>query len=134
MWKTSGFYCYVVLSRKHWSSWIQTGKISYKRNKWVSINNKSKFLTYIYKEIKILANNLHFYYLLTFLTLSVPKYLATLLVPGGGSYMTPPLIPPLYDLELWNKKHLVRNYKNSLNLFFGDVSPSKMGKTAKNRF
>jgi hypothetical protein len=35
------------------------------------------------------------------LTLSMSIYLANLFEPGGGgSYMTPPLIPPLYDLEL----------------------------------
>ena len=36
------------------------------------------------------------------LTLSVSIYLANQFEPGGGSYMTPPppLIPPLYDLEL----------------------------------
>ena len=53
---------------------------------------------------------------------------------GGPIRPPPPLIPPLYDLKLWIKKHLVRNHKNRQNFFLAMFLHQKRVKPPKTSF
>ena len=69
----------------------------------------------------------------------MPKYLATLLVQGGGGPIGPPpllLIPPLFDLKLCNKNILLEITKIGpifLLMMFLHQKPVKSPKTGFNR-